>query len=68
MHTIYQELIHKKSSGVKSFAVLLDPDKLDDVIFDNILKLSVEHHVDYFFLGGSLLSKYNLPEIVARIS
>lgn len=67
MQTIYQELIQKKGNGVKSFAVLLDPDKLDDVIFDNILKLSVEHHVDYFFLGGSLLSKYNLPEIVARI-
>lgn len=67
MQTIYQELIQKKSSGVKSFAVLLDPDKLDDVVFDNILKLSLEHHVDYFFLGGSLLSKYNLPEIVARI-
>jgi len=67
MQTIYQELVQKKSNGIKSFAVLLDPDKLDDVVFDNILKLSVEHHVDYFFLGGSLLSKYNLPEIVTRI-
>jgi len=67
MNTIYQELIQKSSNGIKSFAVLLDPDKLDDVTFDIILSLSVEHHVDYFFLGGSLLSKYNLPEIVARI-
>lgn len=67
METIYQELIQKSGNGIKSFAVLLDPDKLDDVTFDTILTLSVEHHVDYFFLGGSLLSKYNLPEIVARI-
>ncbi len=64
---IYEELNQKKRNGIKSFAVLLDPDKLDDVLFDSILKLSKESHVDYFFLGGSLLSKYNLPEIVARI-
>ncbi|MGN6646713.1 MAG: geranylgeranylglyceryl/heptaprenylglyceryl phosphate synthase [Cytophaga sp.] len=64
---IYEELNQKKRNGIKSFAVLLDPDKLDDVLFDSILKLCKESHVDYFFLGGSLLSKYNLPEIVAHI-
>ncbi len=67
MNSIYKQLLHKSQNGIKSFAVLLDPDKLDDHALKNIIKLSKESNVDYFFLGGSLLSKYNLPEIIDTI-
>jgi phosphoglycerol geranylgeranyltransferase len=67
MNSIYEQLINKSREGIKSFAVLLDPDKLDNRSLKNIIKLSKEGNVDYFFLGGSLLSKYNLSEIVQTI-
>lgn len=67
MNSIYEQLLHKSQNGIKSFAVLLDPDKLDDNALKKIIKLSKESSIDYFFLGGSLLSKYNLPEIIDAI-
>ena len=67
MHSIYNQLLENVGKGIKSFAVLIDPDKLDDAILANIIQLSKESNVDYFFLGGSLLSKYNIPEIVQTI-
>ena len=63
MSSIYNRLVEKVDKNIKSFAVLLDPDKLDNVSLENIIRLSKESNVDYFFLGGSLLSKYNIPEI-----
>jgi phosphoglycerol geranylgeranyltransferase len=67
MRSIYNQLLEKAGKGIKSFAVLIDPDKLDDASLAHIIQLSKESNVDYFFLGGSLLSKYNIPEIVQAI-
>ena len=67
MISIYNQLIEKSIKGVKSFAVLIDPDKLDEISLKRIIDLSGESNVDYFFLGGSLLSKYNTPEIIKTI-
>jgi len=67
MLSIYNQLVEKSNKGIKSFAVLLDPDKLDEVSLKRIIDLSEESNVDYFFLGGSLLSKYNIPEIIKTI-
>ncbi|MBC7449863.1 MAG: geranylgeranylglyceryl/heptaprenylglyceryl phosphate synthase [Cytophagales bacterium] len=67
MGDIYTQLIDKKNKGIKSFAILLDPDKLDNASLMKIVQMSVECRVDYFFLGGSLLTHYNLPSIVRTI-
>jgi phosphoglycerol geranylgeranyltransferase len=67
MPSIYNQLVEKSVKGIKSFAVLLDPDKLDAISLKRIIDLSEESKVDYFFLGGSLLSKYNIPEIIKTI-
>ena len=67
MLSIYNQLVEKSNKGIKSFAVLLDPDKLDEASLKRIIDLSEESNVDYFFLGGSLLSKYNIPEIIKTI-
>jgi phosphoglycerol geranylgeranyltransferase len=67
MPSIYNQFAEKSDKGIKSFAVLLDPDKLDDISLKRIIDLSEESNVDYFFLGGSLLSKYNIPEIIKTI-
>lgn len=64
---VLQGLEKKRQEGVKSFGVLLDPDKLDQQSLVRTIKLAVECKVDYFFLGGSLLTRYHLPSIVRTI-
>lgn len=59
--------MENSSKGKKAFAVLLDPDKLDERSLKSIIMLSMKCKVDYFFVGGSLLSKYNISEIVQTI-
>jgi phosphoglycerol geranylgeranyltransferase len=67
MKSIYAAIQKKKISGQKSFAVLLDPDKLDDTSCSKMVKLGVENKVDYFFVGGSLLTDDSLAKTIAFI-
>ena len=64
---IYQLLNHTKQKGKKSFAVLIDPDKINHAILDRIISLSVKAKVDYFFVGGSLVMSNHLDEYVMQI-
>ncbi|HHH55417.1 MAG TPA: hypothetical protein ENK91_17295, partial [Bacteroidetes bacterium] len=52
---IYMDLLDSKQKGKKKFAVLLDPDKMRLKQFEKTLSLAIEHKVDYFFIGGSLI-------------
>lgn len=51
----------------KSLAVLLDPDKVEIESFDDFLFTCVENKVDFFFVGGSLITKNIIGEIVEKI-
>ncbi|QCR24061.1 geranylgeranylglyceryl/heptaprenylglyceryl phosphate synthase [Pontibacter sp. SGAir0037] len=42
--------------GRKFFAVLLDPDNLDEAACLNLLSLSEINPIDFFFIGGSLVT------------
>ena len=53
--TIYQDLIQAKTNGQKKFAVLIDPDKIRLKSFKDVVNISKEANVDYFFIGGSLV-------------
>jgi phosphoglycerol geranylgeranyltransferase len=64
---IYQALAEKKNQGKKSFAVLIDPDKVNDLILDDLIKLSVAAKVDYFLVGGSLVISNHLDQCVQHI-
>jgi len=64
---IYQSLVEKKRRGQKSFAVLIDPDKVGAADIDQLTQLAVEAKVDYLFVGGSLVISNNLDEVVKRI-
>lgn len=57
----------KRSKGLKSFAVLLDPDKLDKESCIKIINLAVESKIDYFFVGGSLITENNFSLIIKTI-
>ena len=64
---IYQSLLDKKSKGQKSFAVLIDPDKVDEALIEELVMLSVEAKVDYLFIGGSLVISNQLDEVVKQV-
>jgi len=65
---ILDALIGKSRIGQKSIAVLIDPDKVDDISkLTPLINLANENCVDYFFVGGSLVTSVNLTEVVAYI-
>ena len=68
MHNnIYQSLTDRKSQSKKSFAVLIDPDKVNDNSVEELIQLSVDAHVDYFLVGGSLVISSYLDECIQLI-
>lgn len=66
-NSIYQSLVQKKQQGKKSFAVLIDPDKVDIALLDQLIALSIEAKVDYLFVGGSLVVSNHLDECIQHI-
>lgn len=64
---IYQSLVQRKAKGQKSFAVLIDPDKVTLPVIDEISQLAVDAKVDYLFVGGSLVISNQLDEVVQQI-
>ena len=72
--TIYNSLAEKKKKGKKSFAVLIDPDKVsvgnpsDNIpVLDQLIELSILARVDYLLVGGSLVISNYLDECVQHI-
>jgi phosphoglycerol geranylgeranyltransferase len=66
-HGIYHSLTERKKQGKKSFAVLVDPDKVNDHNMEQLVSLSVAAGVDYFLVGGSLVISNYLDECVQAI-
>ncbi|MBY0537318.1 MAG: geranylgeranylglyceryl/heptaprenylglyceryl phosphate synthase [Chitinophagaceae bacterium] len=63
----YQSIQQKKASGKKSFAVLIDPDKIIVDGLDKLIRLAEDAKVDYIFVGGSLVITNRLDEVVLQI-
>ena len=64
---IYQSLEKQKSLGKRSFAVLIDPDKVNELILDELIALSTAAKVDYFLVGGSLVISNQLDHVIQHI-
>jgi putative glycerol-1-phosphate prenyltransferase len=65
---ILKTLEQRRAQGKKSLAILVDPDKIDDVSrLKQLINLATENCVDYFFVGGSLVTTTNLSEVVKAI-
>lgn len=64
---LYNRLYEKKRQGKKSFTVLIDPDKVDERAIEQLVKLSLDAKVDYFFVGGSLVISNHLDECIQQI-
>ena len=65
---ILATLNDRKTRGQKSLAVLIDPDKVDDLSsLTQLLLVAKECYVDFFFVGGSLITNNNLSQVVRTI-
>ena len=67
MMPVYQSLLDKKKSGYKSFAVLIDPDKVTSDSLLETVHLAVQAKVDYIFVGGSLVISDHLDACIRQI-
>ncbi len=64
---IYQQILQKKSVGQKQFAILVDPDKINNEQIERLCDAASEYGVDYIFVGGSLITNNSLSNCVRRI-
>ena len=67
MNGIYTSLVKRKEQRKKSFAVLIDPDKVNETDMEQYIMLAVEANVDYFLVGGSLVVSSYLDKCVQAI-
>jgi putative glycerol-1-phosphate prenyltransferase len=66
-HHLYDIFTKRKQAAQKSFAVLIDPDKVDTAKLDELITLSQTAGVDYFFIGGSLVISTHLDDVVKHV-
>ncbi len=64
---VYENLIHHQSQGLKQLAVLIDPDKANSEQIKRLCHYALQWGVDYFFVGGSIISKGDMSETIATI-
>jgi phosphoglycerol geranylgeranyltransferase len=65
---ILDSLREKHRQGKKSIAVLIDPDKVDELSrLQYLINLASENCIDFFFVGGSLVTTTNLSDVVRLI-
>ncbi len=66
--SILKNLVSSHKQGKKSIAILVDPDKADDASrLLQLINLASENCIDYFFVGGSLITTSNLSAVVKII-
>ncbi len=65
---ILDALRSRRARGLKSFAVLIDPDSITDkAAYQKLINMSIENKVDFFFVGGSLVTDNNYNSVVTQI-
>ena len=64
---IYNQILANKKEGKKLFALLIDPDKQDKVELISVITKANQAKVDYFFVGGSLLTNDNLDSCLVTL-
>lgn len=57
----------RKEAGQKSLAVLLDPDKVEQDSLGDLLARTAVDPVDFFLVGGSLVTHYVHRDVIATI-
>lgn len=64
---VYHTIIQKTAKKKKQLAVLIDPDKSTSKSLLKLIQLSNDMDVDYFFVGGSLMTGGDLDKTIGFI-
>lgn len=65
---ILNQLVENKRIGRKALAVLVDPDKVEDLgALIRFVQQCVENYVDYLMIGGSVIANDNFSKVVSII-
>jgi phosphoglycerol geranylgeranyltransferase len=66
--SLLETLQQRTERGLKSIAVLIDPDKVQSPAdVEYLVHIAQENYVDFFFIGGSLITTNNLGEVIHTI-
>lgn len=65
--SLLNTLRSRKEAGQKSLAVLLDPDKVEQDVLTSLLARTGKYPIDFFLVGGSLVTDYVHKEVIATI-
>lgn len=64
---LYTSMTERKKSARKQFAVLIDPDKVNNAKLSSLIGLSHQAGVDWFLVGGSLLTQNSLETCIRAL-
>ncbi len=64
---LLDKILQNKQLKKKALAVLLDPDKVEATAFNHFLYNCVENRVDFFFVGGSLITNNIMATMIESI-
>lgn len=64
---LLDKILQNKRLKKKALAVLLDPDKVEATAFNHFLYNCVENRVDFFFVGGSLITNNIMATMIESI-
>jgi phosphoglycerol geranylgeranyltransferase len=64
---ILNTIIKDQTNHKKGIAILLDPDKIDFETLPDLIHDCILNKVSYFFVGGSLITKLQLADLVSFI-
>lgn len=64
---MYRQILEAKDMGQRMLAVLIDPDKVSDRHLDTICRNAESAQVDFFFVGGSLITRGNISSTIEGI-
>lgn len=64
---IYKKICAAKRQGTKLLTMLIDPDTSNLTTLYKSINIAIDAHVDYFFVGGSLILENNISPIINYI-
>lgn len=64
---IYQQIQEAMNNGRRLLSVLVDPDKVGEAHLNRICKNATEAAVDFFFVGGSLITQGDIARTIASL-
>lgn len=67
MGKILNDIFQLKENGNKALAILIDPDSLSNNLLAKQVKLANENEIDFFFIGGSMITEDCLDETLTYI-